>query len=167
MSSAASGSDAAARMSADLDRAVGVGGAEGHAGELRLVGRTRDQAGMNEDLAAGHGERIDRVLVDDEEVEAVLPVMGMRRDALADVIMSAELYMHSAVEVISYDDIDRAAERIGDRIRRTPVIAHGPLTLKLELMQHAGSFKTRGALNRVLGETDLPEIDVQKPIYRV
>lgn len=61
-----------------------------------------------------------------------------------------------ASEPVTPDDIERAADRIGDRARRTPVIAHGPLTLKLELMQHAGSFKTRGAFNRVLGETDLP-----------
>ena len=60
-------------------------------------------------------------------------------------------------EIVTPDDIERAAERIGDRARRTPVIAHGALTLKLELLQHAGSFKTRGAFNRVLGETDLPE----------
>jgi threonine dehydratase len=54
------------------------------------------------------------------------------------------------------DDIERAAERIGERARRTPVIEHGSLLLKLELMQHAGSFKTRGAFNRVLGETEIP-----------
>jgi threonine dehydratase len=54
------------------------------------------------------------------------------------------------------DDIERAAERIGERARRTPVIEHGSLLLKLELMQHAGSFKTRGAFNRVVGETEIP-----------
>lgn len=54
------------------------------------------------------------------------------------------------------DDVERAAERIGGRIRRTPTIEHGPLVLKLELLQHAGSFKTRGALNRVLGEPSIP-----------
>lgn len=53
------------------------------------------------------------------------------------------------------DDVELAAERIGDRVRRTPVVEHGPLTLKLELMQHAGSFKTRGAFNRVLSEPEL------------
>jgi threonine dehydratase len=60
------------------------------------------------------------------------------------------------VPAVSPDDVERAAERIGDRVRRTPVIEHGPLLLKLELMQHAGSFKTRGAFNRVLGEPDIP-----------
>lgn len=57
---------------------------------------------------------------------------------------------------VTPDDIERAAERIGDRARRTPVIEHGPLTLKLESLQHAGSFKTRGAFNRVLSEPALP-----------
>lgn len=54
------------------------------------------------------------------------------------------------------DDVDRAAERIAGRVRRTPTIEHGPLLLKLELLQHAGSFKTRGAFNRVLGEASIP-----------
>jgi threonine dehydratase len=57
---------------------------------------------------------------------------------------------------VTPDDIERAAERIGGRVRRTPVVEHGPLTLKLELLQHAGSFKTRGAFNRVLSEPALP-----------
>ncbi len=59
--------------------------------------------------------------------------------------------------LVTPDDIDDAAERIGRYVRRTPVIEHGPLTLKLELLQHAGSFKTRGAFNRVLGEPSIPD----------
>lgn len=51
-------------------------------------------------------------------------------------------------------DIAAAAHRIGSRVRRTPVItveAGGlEVTLKLELLQHAGSFKPRGAFNRLL-----------------
>ena len=61
---------------------------------------------------------------------------------------------------VTPDDIERAAERIGARVRRTPVIDHGALTLKLELLQHAGSFKTRGAFNRVLSEPHLPDSGV-------
>ncbi len=53
-------------------------------------------------------------------------------------------------------DIETAAARIGGRARRTPVIDHDGITLKLELLQHAGSFKTRGAFNRVLSEPQLP-----------
>ena len=61
---------------------------------------------------------------------------------------------------VTPDDIERAAERIGRRVRRTPVIEHAGLILKLELLQHAGSFKTRGAFNRVLSEPTLPEAGV-------
>ncbi|GAA0586810.1 threonine/serine dehydratase [Kribbella sandramycini] len=44
-----------------------------------------------------------------------------------------------------------AAERIAGRVRRTPVIEVAPgLTFKLELLQHTGSFKPRGAFNRLL-----------------
>ncbi|HZI43920.1 MAG TPA: pyridoxal-phosphate dependent enzyme, partial [Ilumatobacter sp.] len=57
---------------------------------------------------------------------------------------------------VTPDDIERAAERIGGYVRRTPLIEHGDVTLKLELMQHAGSFKPRGAFNRVLSESELP-----------
>lgn len=58
---------------------------------------------------------------------------------------------------VTPDDIERAAELIEPRVRRTPVVEHGALTLKLELLQFAGSFKTRGAFNRVLSEPVLPE----------
>jgi threonine dehydratase len=56
------------------------------------------------------------------------------------------------------NDIRAARERLGDRVRQTPVFElepgafglEGRLTLKLELFQHTGSFKLRGALNRML-----------------
>ena len=55
-------------------------------------------------------------------------------------------------------DIAAAARRIAPYVRRTPVlrVASGELglpfalTLKLEQLQHAGSFKPRGAFNRIL-----------------
>jgi len=55
-------------------------------------------------------------------------------------------------------DIEEAAARIGAGVRRTPVLevggdeigVAGRVFLKLELTQHAGSFKARGALNNVL-----------------
>jgi threonine dehydratase len=59
-------------------------------------------------------------------------------------------------------DIVAAATRLVGRVRRTPVLALDdatfghPCVLKLELVQHAGSFKTRGAFNRVLGAGPLP-----------
>jgi threonine dehydratase len=50
--------------------------------------------------------------------------------------------------------IAAAAQRISAYVRHTPIlnghIAEFPVTLKLELLQHAGSFKPRGAFNRLL-----------------
>jgi threonine dehydratase len=59
----------------------------------------------------------------------------------------------------------RAAERrITGRVRRTPVLrADGPGWFKLEYLQHAGSFKTRGMLNQILAGAergDLPEVGI-------
>jgi threonine dehydratase len=62
-------------------------------------------------------------------------------------------------------DIVAAEQRIRRYVRRTPVIAVQradlgtpiDLTLKLELLQHAGSFKPRGAFNRVLSAGELPD----------
>ena len=59
--------------------------------------------------------------------------------------------------MITREDITRAAHRIAPHVRRTPVIdmmvggVALPVTLKLELLQHAGSFKSRGAFNTLLG----------------
>ncbi|GAA1005540.1 threonine dehydratase [Acrocarpospora pleiomorpha] len=51
-------------------------------------------------------------------------------------------------------DVARAADRIGGYVLRTPVIEVEPgRWLKLECLQHAGSFKVRGAFNRLLGAT--------------
>jgi threonine dehydratase len=60
---------------------------------------------------------------------------------------------------ITREAISRAAARIAPHVRRTPVIdvmvpgIDDPVTLKLELLQHAGSFKSRGAFNTLLGAT--------------
>jgi threonine dehydratase len=52
---------------------------------------------------------------------------------------------------VSRDEVLAAARRIEGRVRRTPVLQVSPtLTLKLELVQHVGSFKPRGAFNRLL-----------------
>jgi threonine dehydratase len=60
----------------------------------------------------------------------------------------------------SRDDIRAAHTRIASRVRRTPVIDVAPqtlgldhdrpLSLKLEFLQHAGSFKPRGAFNNLM-----------------
>ncbi len=62
--------------------------------------------------------------------------------------------------VPTYDDIAQAAALIEPHVRRTPTVdvdVHGHrVTLKLELMQHGGSFKVRGAFTSVLDATDRP-----------
>jgi len=62
--------------------------------------------------------------------------------------------------MITVDDVQAAAARIAGRVRRTPVIEATNLkgdlapgaavVLKLELLQVTGSFKARGATNRLL-----------------
>ncbi|HEU4839838.1 MAG TPA: threonine/serine dehydratase [Ilumatobacteraceae bacterium] len=61
---------------------------------------------------------------------------------------------------VTPDDVARAAARIAGHVRRTPVIEHDGLWLKLELLQHAGSFKARGAFNRLLASPDIPAAGV-------
>lgn len=59
-------------------------------------------------------------------------------------------------------DVEAAAARLDGQIRRTPVLevrgeelgVPGRVLLKLELTQHTGSFKARGALNSVLSLPD-------------
>jgi len=59
---------------------------------------------------------------------------------------------------VSPEDIETAARRIRGHVRETPVldVAGGtfgvalPIALKLELLQHTGSFKPRGAFNNLL-----------------
>src|SRR5262245_37535629 len=70
-------------------------------------------------------------------------------------------------QAISRPDIEAANRRIGPHVRRTPVLDLGPgafdlacrVTLKLELMQHTGSFKPRGAFNKILS-SDVPDAGV-------
>ncbi len=63
-------------------------------------------------------------------------------------------------DVPSYDDIRRAGELVAPWVRRTPVmdveVGGRRVSLKLELMQHAGSFKVRGAFTSVLSAPEPP-----------
>ncbi len=62
--------------------------------------------------------------------------------------------------MVGPEDIRNAEERIRNHVRRTPVMeveaqafaTPGPISLKLELVQHTGSFKPRGAFNTLLQE---------------
>jgi threonine dehydratase len=62
------------------------------------------------------------------------------------------------------DLVSAAVARIAGRVRRTPIfgteVDGQPVHLKLELFQHTGSFKPRGAFNRVLGEQSIPAAGV-------
>lgn len=59
--------------------------------------------------------------------------------------------------------IAAAASRLIAYIRHTPILrvelgGGSPVTLKLELLQHAGSFKPRGAFNRLLAVPTRPSV---------
>lgn len=70
------------------------------------------------------------------------------------------------IQIPTPRQIEQAREKLGDRVRRTPVwqwksdiaeqlVGEGTkLFLKLELFQYAGSFKPRGALMNMLGLSD-------------
>lgn len=52
--------------------------------------------------------------------------------------------------MVSPDDVRAAHQRIAPFLRRTPLLALDRASAKLEYLQHAGSFKTRGAFNNLL-----------------
>ncbi|ALV44930.1 threonine dehydratase [Arthrobacter alpinus] len=67
--------------------------------------------------------------------------------------------------MITLADVELAAARIAEQVRRTPVMkldsAHSPgqVWLKCEFLQKTGTFKARGAFNRVLSAQERGEID--------
>ncbi|MEU8797243.1 threonine/serine dehydratase [Spirillospora sp. NPDC048819] len=64
--------------------------------------------------------------------------------------------------MIVHSDVSAAAKRVADHVRRTPLLAVDPaplapaarMWLKLEMTQHTGSFKARGAFSHVLAARD-------------
>src|ERR1043165_460676 len=59
--------------------------------------------------------------------------------------------------MVTDDEVRAAAALIAGRIRRTPVLEAGPrVWFKLEYLQHAGSFKTRGMCHQIMAAGDLP-----------
>ncbi|MFC6286866.1 threonine/serine dehydratase [Nocardioides sp. GCM10027113] len=61
--------------------------------------------------------------------------------------------------MISRGDVEAARERIRSRVRHTPLLPVGAdfggrAWLKLEHLQHTGTFKARGAFARILGAAD-------------
>ena len=81
------------------------------------------------------------------------------RNAAVDFLEDHEARSDAAMPTL--EDVRAARERIEDAIVRTPVVPAlalsdrlpGPLHLKLENLQRTGSFKDRGALNRLLALT--------------
>jgi len=71
--------------------------------------------------------------------------------------------MAQSTVIPTHDDVLAAQQRIGGHTRRTPVLelmagevdVAGRVLLKLELLQHTGVFKARGALN-TLAALDVP-----------
>lgn len=67
--------------------------------------------------------------------------------------------------MIHRSDVEHAGDRIRPLVRRTPVMeldrtdASGATVFKLEQLQHTGSFKARGAFNRVLSAQESGELD--------
>jgi threonine dehydratase len=69
----------------------------------------------------------------------------------------------SVRRTVTPDDIGAAHARVAGHVRRTPVIetpspvaGAPPLSLKLEALQHSGSFKARGAFNNLLTRSAPP-----------
>jgi threonine dehydratase len=56
---------------------------------------------------------------------------------------------------VAYEDVERARAVLAGRVHRTPTFGSTALgvSLKAELFQHTGSFKARGALNRLAALT--------------
>jgi threonine dehydratase len=67
--------------------------------------------------------------------------------------------------LITRTDVEEAAVRIAGRVRVTPLLKAdaglfpGDVWLKCEFMQHTGTFKARGALNRVLACRERGELN--------
>lgn len=64
--------------------------------------------------------------------------------------------------MVTRTQVEAAARRIAAHVRRTPVVAvepgpfapAGAVWFKLEFLQHSGSFKARGAFNRILSAAE-------------
>ena len=69
--------------------------------------------------------------------------------------------------MIHRSDVENAWDRVRPLVRRTPVMELAPdelgadVVLKLELHQHTGTFKARGAFNRVLSASESGELDTE------
>src|SRR5689334_10893311 len=72
-------------------------------------------------------------------------------DRLTPLIRTPRHYGSLMTDAPSRDDVLRARETIGSRVHRTPLFGNRTIgaRLKCELFQRTGSFKARGALNKI------------------
>jgi threonine dehydratase len=66
--------------------------------------------------------------------------------------------------VVTRADVEAARERLVGRVRRTPLLAVGDALggtgwFKLEYLQHTGTFKVRGAFNRLISAAEDESLD--------
>ncbi|MFI6907292.1 threonine/serine dehydratase [Nonomuraea sp. NPDC050394] len=62
---------------------------------------------------------------------------------------------------VTHADVQAAGERVAGHVLRTPILEISPgLIFKLEQVQRSGSFKVRGAFNRILSAGSLPPAGV-------
>src|SRR5436190_13370167 len=60
------------------------------------------------------------------------------------------MWLYTTVMTVTRQRISETERLIRPHIRRTPVVTEGNLVFKLELLQHSGSFKARGAFANLL-----------------
>lgn len=79
-----------------------------------------------------------------------------------DVTVAPQTAGETLQEPLRLEEVEDARRRIAPFIRRTPVLfaEHGShaLVLKLEYLQHTGTFKARGAFNRLLSARETGEL---------
>ena len=91
-----------------------------------------------------------------------LSIMTVKTDPLAAQASSQSGLSQEPADIPTLADIEIAAARLDGRVVRTPliraeklsVLTGADLWLKLECLQYTGSFKERGALNKLLGLSD-------------
>ena len=88
--------------------------------------------------------------------------VSIGRTYTREVAIASSLFGMDGPGVITLADIEAARQRIATSIVRTPLarspaiseLSGGEVRLKLENLQYTGSFKARGALNRLLALSD-------------
>lgn len=105
----------------------------------------------------------------DEELPIIVPDTGCRRQSVrAHAYFKSNSRSEMKSMVKTRADVRSAWNLILPYVRHTPVIGleagalglGNPLTLKLEMLQHSGTFKGRGAFHKLLASRPLPAAGV-------